>query len=117
MKITLISIAATAVLAMALTALPASPAAAQEQGRDNTAQTQHPDYSKNKFYSLGNREGCRTTRTRRSVRRTSTPIATTMIAKPTTTAISKGRRDSGATTPIRPSGAKAADELNASDYT
>jgi hypothetical protein len=57
MKITFTNIAATAVLAMALIALPASPAAAQAQGRDNAAQTQHPDYSKNKFYSLGNREG------------------------------------------------------------
>ncbi len=63
MKIVFTNIAATAALAMALTALPASVAGAQEQRRDDnvqqrqTTQVQHPDYSKNKYYALGNREG------------------------------------------------------------
>jgi hypothetical protein len=62
MKIVFTTIAATAALAMALTAMPASVAGAQEQRRDNSAQqqttqVQHPDYSKNKYYALGNREG------------------------------------------------------------
>jgi hypothetical protein len=63
MKIAFSSIAATAALTMALTALPASVAGAQEQRRDDniqqrqTTQVQHPDYSKNKYYALGNREG------------------------------------------------------------
>jgi hypothetical protein len=35
----------------------ASPAAAQEQERHETVQTQHPDYSRNSYYKTGNREG------------------------------------------------------------
>ena len=61
MKIAFTSIAATAALAMALTAVPGSTAGAQEQRRDTNVQAQvqvqHPDYSKNKYYTLGNREG------------------------------------------------------------
>jgi hypothetical protein len=64
MKIAITSIAATAALAMALTSLPASAAGPQEQRRDdnvqqrqNNTQVQHPDYSRNKYYALGNREG------------------------------------------------------------
>jgi hypothetical protein len=64
MKIAFTSIAATAALATALTALPASVAGAQEQRqynndqqRQTNTQVQHPDYSKNKYYALGNREG------------------------------------------------------------
>ena len=64
MKFAFASIAATGVLAMALTALPPSAAGAQDQRqlnndqqRQSNAQTQHPDYSKNKYYALGNREG------------------------------------------------------------
>ena len=64
MKIAFTSIAAIAALAMALTVAPTSAARAQEQRRDDnvqqrqtTTQVQHPDYSKNKFYTLGNREG------------------------------------------------------------
>jgi len=63
MKIVFTSIAATAALAMAMTALPAFTAGAQEQRRDNNVQpqyntqVQHPDYSRNKYYALGNREG------------------------------------------------------------
>lgn len=64
MKFVFASIAATGILATALTALPPSAAAAQEQRqrsnddqRQSTVQTQHPDYSKNKYYDLGNREG------------------------------------------------------------
>lgn len=72
MKFVFASIAATGILATALTALPPSAAAAQEQRqRDNDdqrqrspqterpdySQSQHPDYSRNKYYTLGNREG------------------------------------------------------------
>jgi hypothetical protein len=63
MKIALTTIAATAALAMALTAVPTTAARAQEQRRDDnvqqrqTTQVQHPDYSRNKYYTLGNREG------------------------------------------------------------
>jgi hypothetical protein len=68
MKIAFTSIAATAALAMALTALPTSVAGAQEQRRDDNVQqrqydndqqrqVQHPDYSRNRYYALGNREG------------------------------------------------------------
>jgi len=64
MKFLFVSLTATAALAMALTALPPSAAGAQEQRqynndqqRQNNMQAQHPDYSKNKYYALGNREG------------------------------------------------------------
>ena len=64
MKFAFASIAAIGVLATALTALPPFAAAAQDQRQDSTyqqrqnnAQAQHPDYSKNKYYALGNREG------------------------------------------------------------
>jgi hypothetical protein len=43
-----------------LFALPPSTAGAQDQrqyNNNNNTQTQHPDYSKNKYYALGNREG------------------------------------------------------------
>jgi hypothetical protein len=58
------TIAATVALTMSLTVLPATAASAQDQRqynndqqRQNSTQTQHPDYSKNKFYTVGNREG------------------------------------------------------------
>jgi hypothetical protein len=64
MKFAFASIAATGVLGVALTALPPSVAGAQDQRqysndqqRQINAQSQHPDYSKNKYYALGNREG------------------------------------------------------------
>jgi opacity protein-like surface antigen len=64
MNSTLRTVAAAAAFSIAISALPASAAsspAAQDQSRDQdhheTTQTQHPDYSKNRFYTLGNREG------------------------------------------------------------
>jgi hypothetical protein len=58
MKFSFATIAATGFLATALFALPRSTAGAQDQRQyNNNTQTQHPDYSKNKYYALGNREG------------------------------------------------------------
>ena len=64
MKFAFASITATGVLATALIALSPIASGAQEQGRYNDDQhrqsntrNQNPDYSKNKYYSLGNREG------------------------------------------------------------
>jgi hypothetical protein len=59
MKFSFATIAATGFLATALFALPPSTAGAQDQRQynNNNTQTQHPDYSKNKYYALGNREG------------------------------------------------------------
>jgi|CZKZ01.1.fsa_nt_gi hypothetical protein len=64
MKFAFATIAATGALATALIALPPAASGAQDQRqynndqqRQSNTQTQHPDYSKNKYYSLGNREG------------------------------------------------------------
>jgi hypothetical protein len=64
MKFTFASITATGVLATALIALPPTASGAQDQRpynndqqRQSNTQAQHPDYSKNKYYALGNREG------------------------------------------------------------
>lgn len=63
MKFAFATIAATGFLATALFALPSSAAGAQDQRqydndqRQSNTQTHHPDYSKNKYYTLGNREG------------------------------------------------------------
>ena len=64
MKFAFTTIAVTGLLAVALTAVPPSAAGAQDQPRynndqqrQNNGQTQHQDYSKNKYYTLGNREG------------------------------------------------------------
>lgn len=64
MKFAFTTIAVTGLLATALTVVPTSAAGAQDQTRNNNdqqrqsnGQTQHPDYSKNKYYALGNREG------------------------------------------------------------
>jgi hypothetical protein len=57
MKIAFTGVAATAALAMVLTGVPASAQYNNDQQRNSPNQVQHPDYSKNKFYSVGNREG------------------------------------------------------------
>jgi hypothetical protein len=60
MKKALTALAASAALGLALVTVPMATAIAQDDHRNDTTrvqQTQHPDYSKNKYYSLGNREG------------------------------------------------------------
>ena len=57
MKKALTALAASAALGLAMVTVPVATAMAQDDHRNDTIQTQHPDYSKNKFYALGNREG------------------------------------------------------------
>jgi hypothetical protein len=56
------ALAASAALGLALVTVPVATAMAQDDHRNDNnrvqvQQTQHPDYSRNKYYSLGNREG------------------------------------------------------------
>ena len=61
MKNVLRTIAFGAALTVAATAVPSFAAivspAIQDQGHDHSQEQQHPDYSKNRFYKVGNSEG------------------------------------------------------------
>src|ERR1700727_3031011 len=57
MKKALTALAASAALGLALVTVPVATAMAQDDHRSDTTrvqQTQHPDYSKNKYYALSN---------------------------------------------------------------
>jgi hypothetical protein len=61
MKRAITALAASAALGLALVAVPIAAMAQDDHRNDNNRvqaqQTQHPDYSRNKYYTLGNREG------------------------------------------------------------